>query len=303
MRWTKSYDGQLVDETMPLAGYVGDLLSERDALRGAEIASILQIESLWGRRFDTCSSGEEQLVRIAYCLAQQPRALGLVEPYAFLDTLRREHLMVLLERIERFGMTELAISQSELSTTPAPSFTVLEAESAPLLNLTNVSYRHPLALRYALQGLTLRYERPGLVALVGANGSGKSTLLHLMHRTFRPLSGKVRTTGSYYVPAHELYGPFRGEENRRIRQLQAAFVSGRPLLLFDEPTVHLNVQEREALTRALREQARTALVVCATHDETLVASADHVLYVMQGSLVFDGERDRFYERSLRWSRG
>ena len=49
----------------------------------------------------------------------------------------------------------------------------------------------------ALDGIDLRIESPGMVAVVGPSGSGKSSLLHMIGAMDRPTSGEVVVAGRY----------------------------------------------------------------------------------------------------------
>lgn len=63
-----------------------------------------------------------------------------------------------------------------------------------------------------------------------------------------------------------------GGERRRIG-LARAILSGRPVLLLDEPTADLDAALAAQITTALQDVARTRLVIVATHDPLLIAAA------------------------------
>ena len=63
-----------------------------------------------------------------------------------------------------------------------------------------------------------------------------------------------------------------GGERRRIG-LARAILSGRPILLLDEPTADLDSASAESVVDVLLEAARTRLVIVATHDLHLVGRA------------------------------
>jgi ATP-binding cassette, subfamily C, bacterial CydD len=70
--------------------------------------------------------------------------------------------------------------------------------------------------------------------------------------------------------------PLSAGEIRRLA-LARALAAGRPLLLLDEPTTHLDAAGAAAVTRAIAELPRDTTVVFATHDARLVESADRVI--------------------------
>ncbi|MCT4782212.1 MULTISPECIES: ATP-binding cassette domain-containing protein [Exiguobacterium] len=299
--WAKAHDALILNLDSPLAGKVATLLMEDDPLYGAEVVALLQVDHLLYKRFDECSSGERQLVRIAYALLKRPEAIVLHEPFRYLDRYRREHLTMLLERLGRLGVT-IGYTERANERGVHPTFTVTPSEGKLSLDVRNVSYRHPLQPVYAVEDVTFVADMPGLTVFIGTNGSGKSTLIELMAKSMRPLQGKIRrSVRPLYLPPEEEYGPFPHARNRRVEQLRAVLASSVPIVLLDEPTVGLTREEREAFYEALLEKRRTAQVVCATHDTTLLNIADRIVSLSNGRIVFDGTRNQFMERSLVWS--
>ncbi|MBI3916566.1 MAG: ABC transporter ATP-binding protein [Betaproteobacteria bacterium] len=70
---------------------------------------------------------------------------------------------------------------------------------APVVQLREVTkvYRKGAQEVRALDGIDLRVESPGMLAVVGASGSGKSSLLHMIGAMDRPTSGEVVVAGRY----------------------------------------------------------------------------------------------------------
>lgn len=64
----------------------------------------------------------------------------------------------------------------------------------------NVTYRYPGAREPAVEGISLRIETGGALAVVGPNGGGKTTLLKLMLGLLEPDAGRVEVCN---VPARE----------------------------------------------------------------------------------------------------
>ncbi|UTT44190.1 ATP-binding cassette domain-containing protein [Exiguobacterium aurantiacum] len=299
--WVRTEQAKIVHLDTPLAGKVASLISEGDALRGAELAALLQIDHLFHKRFDECSSGERQLVRIAYALSKSTEALVLIEPFRHLDRFRSEHLSMLLRRLTNLGV-RIAYTDRARERGVADRFLVAKTITSPHLDVNDVSYRHPLQASYAVEHVSYETRGPGLTVCIGTNGSGKSTLLELIAKSVRPLYGKVKwSERPVYLPADQEYGPFPHATNRRFAQLQAVFASEASLLLLDEPTVGLTELERRDFERALSEKAETAHIICATHDEQLIKTADRIICLSNGALVFDGDRSEYMKRSALWS--
>jgi ABC-type lipoprotein export system ATPase subunit len=70
---------------------------------------------------------------------------------------------------------------------------------APVVQLREVTkvYRKGAQEVRALNGIALRVESPGMLAVVGPSGSGKSSLLHMIGAMDRPTSGDVVVAGRY----------------------------------------------------------------------------------------------------------
>ncbi|MDN4478363.1 ABC transporter transmembrane domain-containing protein [Demequina sp. SYSU T00039] len=165
----------------------------------------------------------------------------------------------------------------------------------------------PDGARLAPARLTFE-ARPGKVtALRGPNGEGKSTALLAITGLLRPDGGTVAVGGVDVLTddaAVELNGwlaqvawvpqrPDLGVEGRTLslgmRQrvaLSRAFDSGRPLVLLDEPTAHLDRGARAEVIDRIRALAdRGATVVVATHEDEVLAAADAVVDVVGAAVA------------------
>ena len=63
-----------------------------------------------------------------------------------------------------------------------------------------------------------------------------------------------------------------GGERRRIG-LARAILSGRPVLVLDEPTADLDAATASQVAEVLQDVARTRLVIVATHDPLLIEAS------------------------------
>ncbi|MBI1965672.1 MAG: ABC transporter ATP-binding protein [Betaproteobacteria bacterium] len=70
---------------------------------------------------------------------------------------------------------------------------------APVVQLKQVTkvYRKGAQEVRALDGIDLRVEPPGMLAVVGPSGSGKSSLLHMIGAMDRPTGGEVVVAGRH----------------------------------------------------------------------------------------------------------
>ena len=74
-----------------------------------------------------------------------------------------------------------------------------------------------------------------------------------------------------------------GGQAQRL-SLARALLSGRNLLLLDEPTSQIDLESEAAITQALAEVAKEKTVVLLTHRASALANADRVLYLKTGAL-------------------
>ncbi|WP_291379214.1 ABC transporter transmembrane domain-containing protein [Demequina sp.] len=167
--------------------------------------------------------------------------------------------------------------------------------------LADVSVATPDGARHAPASVSVCAKPGELTVLRGPNGEGKSTALLALAGLLAPDHGSVIATVAghqidltdadadawtrqcAWVPQRPELGPEGRELSLGQRQLKAyerALTSGRPVLLFDEPTAHLDGEARSQLVQRIVGLARAgATVVAATHDPLVIDAADAVVEV------------------------
>lgn len=195
-----------------------------------------------------------------------------------------------------------AFAMLEQAATPVgtPGGVVVSLDGASL-TLDSLSIATPDGTRMAPSALSFTATSGTLTVLRGPNGEGKSTALLALAGLLPADEGAVfavETSGSVdlkdadagvwttqcaWVPQRPELGVDGRELSLGQRQLLAcerALASGRPVLLLDEPTAHLDGEARESLIARIKAAARAgATVVAATHDSLLVDAADVVVEV------------------------
>jgi ATP-binding cassette subfamily C protein CydD len=204
---------------------------------------------------------------------------------------------------------------------PQPaSVSVAPALAGRTLLASDLGIETPDGSTLAPASLTFRASPGEVVALVGANGEGKSTALMAMAGLLPPSRGAVGLAAATGAPAITLATASGGVDaegwsaqvawvpqrpdlgpsaltlslgQRQRLALERAFASGRPVLLLDEPTAHLDPPARaEVASRARTAADGGAVVIIATHDGAIRAIADRVVAVSSSGTVSSGTPSR-----------
>ncbi|WP_062517362.1 ABC transporter ATP-binding protein/permease [Demequina gelatinilytica] len=169
------------------------------------------------------------------------------------------------------------------------------------IDVAGLSVATPGGARLAPADLSFSAAPGALTALRGPNGEGKSTALLALTGLLTPDAGAVAVGGVPVLTAQEAVDeaswlahlawvpqrPDLGPAGRTLslgqRQREAlarAFDSGRPVVLLDEPTAHLDRASRGDVIARMRALADAgATVIVATHEDEVLAAADAVVEV------------------------
>ncbi len=161
------------------------------------------------------------------------------------------------------------------------------------IGLRRVSYAYPQRPGEALSDINL-YLMPGeTTALVGPVGAGKSTIARLIMRNADPDGGEISCGG---IDLREMDRDAwqsqiacipQGLSPTELRHIAEApgFLGDRPLLIADEPSIHLEDPDIASVaeTLALMARGRTTLII--TDESRLIDLADTICVIRAGRLV------------------
>ena len=86
-----------------------------------------------------------------------------------------------------------------------------------------------------------------------------------------------------------------GGEEQRIA-FTRSLLQDRPILLFDEPTAHLDIETEHEIKRLILPHLKNKLVFFATHRLHWMREMDFILVLEDGMLVETGTHDELYNK-------
>ena len=190
--------------------------------------------------------------------------------------------------------------------------------------------------KQALKDISLDLRSPSLIGLLGPNGAGKSTLMKLLVAALMPTSGLKSQLGYLpqdfglfdeltvtqfldYMAAlkglrepgaaiQETIGKVNLEDKARskIRTLSGgqrqrvgiaqALLGDPPFLIFDEPTVGLDPEERIHFRNLFSQTAQNRLVLLSTHIiEDVQSVCDRIVVINHGRILFKGTPEKLIQ--------
>ena len=156
-----------------------------------------------------------------------------------------------------------------------------------ILKLSNIeSYYGPIM---AIRGISIEVPRGKIVTLLGANGAGKTTVLKTISGILDPQKGSIEFLDLEPYRDKLISGLPYGV--RKVIELARALCSEPKLILLDEPSSGLNVEETDDMSFWIRDM-KTELgitVLMVEHDMTLVNRvSDRVIALNYGKVLAMG---------------
>ena len=191
-----------------------------------------------------------------------------------------------------------------------------------MLELIDIKKRY--GSKEVLHGISIKFEN-GIYGLIGPNGSGKSTIMNIMSDVLDMSSGKILYNGTDikelddryrekigFLPQNvgyypnftakktiEYFGYLRGLKDCTKKKFGAyslgmkqrlgiaiTCVANPEIIIFDEPTVGLDPEERARFKNLIRKLSKTKTIVLSTHILSDVEEvADYIILIKEGCLT------------------
>ena len=131
----------------------------------------------------------------------------------------------------------------------------------------------------------LKINQGEKIGIVGINGSGKSTLLNIISRKVELDSGKVIVNGNIsYIEQLNNEDTFLSGGEITKKKINEKLGEHADILLADEPSSNLDIDEIENLKRKLKEYKGTLCLI--SHDRNLLDSVvDNILEIENGQVT------------------
>ncbi|MCR8846109.1 ATP-binding cassette domain-containing protein [Paenibacillus sp. SC116] len=152
----------------------------------------------------------------------------------------------------------------------------------------------------------VRMYRGECIGLIGENGAGKTSLLRVLAGQLEADAGHVLRRGTIEVVGQwdersqmeqssaEIQTLSGGEWTKR--RIAAALATGADILMFDEPTSHLDVQSIHELEKQVR--AYDGLIIVISHDRTFLNEVCTRIWELEDQKlhIYSGERPGAYKQ-------
>src|SRR6267378_2469574 len=166
----------------------------------------------------------------------------------------------------------------------------------------------------AVDGVRFRCEPGRIYGLLGANGAGKTTTLRILATILEPSDGTAVICGHDVVEEPEKVRAKVGFRDRRCDKLSTGMkqktsiartlVHDPPVMIFDEPTLGLDIMTARTITTFIREcRDRGKTVIFSTHIMSEVEKlCDTIGIIQSGKLLAEGTlaelRQQHHEQDL-----
>ncbi|WP_404451272.1 thiol reductant ABC exporter subunit CydD [Virgibacillus necropolis] len=110
------------------------------------------------------------------------------------------------------------------------------------------------------------------------------------------ISGMIQALDNGYdTPVGEAGRGLSGGEKQRVA-IARAFLKKPSVILFDEPTIGLDLQTERILQRSIHQLAQNSTVITVAHRLHTIKNADKILFLENGSLIAAGTHDELINK-------
>ena len=160
-----------------------------------------------------------------------------------------------------------------------------------------------------LENVSFTAKQGEVTALVGPSGGGKSTVSKLAARFWDIKSGKMamcdefieKLSNGYNTVIGENGSTLSGGERQRI-SIARALLKDAPIILLDEATASLDVENESKVQQAISTLIKDKTVLVIAHRMRTVAGADHIVVLADGKVKEEGNHDELLKADGLYSR-